>query len=370
MTRAPAAPSAPTRAPSPSWRSLRLGPLSARWHPRHVAVAGALVVLGVALVVAGVAAGDLRLPAGRVLAVLLGGGEAAERVVVLGLRLPRTLLAVLVGALLALSGALVQTTTRNGLASPDLLGVTGGAGAAATAVLVLGGGAARGLGGLDLLGGLAVPVAALAGGLAAAVLVALVLRVTGAAGLQPLLVGVAVAALMGGLTSWMLVAADLEDAERASAWLAGSLGGRGWAEVLTAGVTLALVAPWLPLVATRLLALELGAATASSLGQDVRRSAAGVVLAAVALASVAAAVAGPIAFVALVAPHLARMACRAPRPPLAVTALTGAVLLLLSDLAARTVAAPVLLPTGLVTALVGAPFLVWLLVRSRRAGMW
>ena len=173
-------------------------------------------------------------------------------------------------------------------------------------------------------------------------------------------------ALFGGLTSWMLTAASIDDAARANAWLAGSLGGRGWSEV--AAVSVAAFAALAPLVilSSRLPALELGSSISTSLGYRVPSSVAMLLLIAVVLTSVPVAAAGPIGFIALVAPHLARLACRTPRPPLVASGVAGAALLLASDLVARLALAPLLLPTGAVTAVIGAPFLIWLLVRSRK----
>jgi iron complex transport system permease protein len=356
-----------------SRRVLRFGPFSARWTPRTALVLGISAAAVIAITVVSLGVGDFRVSPARVVEILLGGGDRRDQLVIWQIRLPRTLLAIVVGAALALSGAIVQTTARNGLASPDLLGVTAGASAGAVAVIVLGGTAAvsGGTGSAastlaGILGFVGVPLAALIGGFAAAAIVALILRITGATGLRPLLVGVGISAFFGGLTSWMLIIASIDTAARANVWLTGTLTGRSWFEVATVAAPVVLVALVLVPLATRLPTIELGSDMASSLGVRVTRSTAGLLSLAVVLAAVCASAAGPIGFIALVAPHLARLACNAPRPPLGATALIGAALLLASDLVARTVVAPILLPTGAVTALVGAPFLVWLLVRSRK----
>jgi iron complex transport system permease protein len=331
-------------------------------------VATAATVL---LAIVSLGIGDFRVAPARVVEILLGFGDRRETLVISGIRLPRILLAIIVGIALAISGAIVQTIARNGLASPDLLGVTSGAGAGAIAVIVLGGTIGSGTavaGGqaIGLLRTLGVPGAALVGGFAAAALVVVVLRITGSHGLRPILVGVGVSAFFGGLTSWMLVVASIDDAARANAWLTGSLGGGSWPEVATVGLaTTAVVLVLIP-VSSRLPALELGSDAARSLGVRVPLTTGLLLAGAVVLAAVSASAVGPIGFVALVAPHLARLATAAPRAPLAVSAVIGAFILLVSDLIARTVVAPILLPTGAVTALVGAPFLVWLLVRSRK----
>ncbi len=342
---------------------VRIGPFSQQIHRRTVVVCALFFAGAVLLAGAGLALGDYTLSPGGVIAALRGEGSARDHLVVNVIRLPRIVLGVVVGVCLAVAGAVVQTTARNSLASPDLLGVSAGAGAGAVAAIVLGGTNAAGVAALDVIG---TPIAALIGGTLAAALVGLLLGFTGTTGLSPLLAGVGVSALFGGLTSWMLTAASIDDAARANAWLAGSLGGRGWAEV--AAVTVAAVAALVPLVvlSSRLPALELGSSLATSLGYRVPASVAMLLLLAVVLTSVPVAAAGPIGFIALVAPHLARLACRTPRPPLVASAVAGAALLLASDLVARLALAPLLLPTGAVTAVVGAPFLIWLLVRSRR----
>lgn len=357
-----------------SRRVLRVGPFSARWTPRTALVLAIAAVALIVVTVVSLGVGDFRLAPSRVVEILLGAGDRRDHLVIWQIRLPRTLLAILVGAALALSGAIVQTTARNGLASPDLLGVTAGASAGAVAVIVLGtatasvtaGGTATTGGFGQLLTLVGVPTAALIGGFAAAAIVSAVLRITGASGLRPLLVGVGISAFFGGLTSWMLIIASIDTAARANVWLTGTLTGRSWFEVATVAAPILVVAILLVPLATRLPTIELGSDMASSLGVRVTRSTAGLLSLAVILAALCASAVGPIGFIALVAPHLARLACNAPRPPLGASALIGAVLLLASDLVARTAFAPILLPTGAVTALVGAPFLVWLLVRSRK----
>lgn len=336
--------------------SVRVGPVSARVAPRTVLVAcGAALAAGVVSVLA-LAAGDYPIAPADVVATLLGGGDRLTRMIVIDLRLARVLLGLVAGAMLGMAGAIVQTTTRNGLASPDLLGVTAGAGAGAVAVLVL-----PGIG-----GPVGTPAAALVGGLAAAALVALLLRLTSGTGLQVLLVGVGVSAFFGGLTSWLLIVASIDDLARANAWLTGSLNERGATEAIVLAVTLMLTTVVLLPLAARLPSLELGRDVAAALGHRPGRSEAGLLLCAVGLTSTTVAMVGPIGFVALVAPHLARMASGAPRPPLIASALVGAALVTASDLVARAAFAPLLLPTGAVTAAVGAPFLIWLLVLARK----
>jgi iron complex transport system permease protein len=343
---------------------LRLGPVSAIIRPRTaiVTVAAGVIALGLAIVSLGI--GDFSLTPAQVLQVLLGAGTAREELIVTTLRLPRAALALVVGAALGVSGAIVQTTARNALASPDLLGITSGASAGAVAVIVLGGSGGQAAG---LLRSVGVPVAAVLGGLGAAAVVALILRVVDANGVQPLLVGVGVSAFFGGLVSWMMIAASIDDAARANVWLTGSLNNRSWPELTAAGlVTLAGLIALVPLT-PRLSTLSLGPETARSLGLRPLPVVTALLVISVVMVSAATAVAGPVAFVALVAPHLARMASRSPTPPLLASATIGALVVVASDLVARTALSPIILPVGAVTAAVGAPFLLWLLVRGRKA---
>ena len=345
-------------------RVLRIGAVSTRWSPRTAATTLGAAIIAAALCIVSLGIGDLALPPGRVLEVLSGGGTRQEQLVVITLRLTRAMLGLLVGAMLAVSGAIVQTTTRNGLASPDLLGITSGAGAAAVAVIILGGSSTSATGATSLLHALNTSGAALVGGLTAAITVAAILRMTSGGRLQMLLVGVGTSALFSGLTSWMLIAASIEDAEKANAWLAGSLNGRGTEEVVMAALTLSIIAIVLVPLSTRIPALNLGTDMAIALGQNAQRSRGALLLCAIMLASISSAVAGPIGFVALVAPHIAQRAAGSPRPPLLASAMIGSAIVTASDLLARTLAAPILLPTGAVTAIIGAPFLIWLLVRQ------
>ncbi|MGY4857865.1 FecCD family ABC transporter permease [Cryobacterium sp. AP23] len=343
---------------------LRFGPVSARVRPRAAVVTLAALVLAVGVTIVSLGIGDLGLTPTRVLQVLLGGGTAGEELIVTNLRLPRAALALVVGAALGISGAIVQTTARNALASPDLLGITSGASAGAVAVIVLGGSSGQAAG---LLRAVGVPAAAVLGGLVAAGVVALILRVVDANGVQPLLVGVGVSAFFGGLVSWMMIAASIDDAARANVWLTGSLNNRSWPELAAAGTVTVLGLVALVPLAPRLATLSLGPETARSLGLRPLPVVTGLLLISVVMVSAATAVAGPVAFVALVAPHLARMASRSPTSPLLASAVIGALLVVAGDLVARTLLAPIILPVGAVTAAVGAPFLLWLLVRGRKA---
>lgn len=353
-----------TRPPArvPGRPALRAGRVSGVWRPRSilVAVAGtAATMLGLAV---NVGRGDYPLGVFEVLGVLAGGGGEIEQFIVFDLRLPRSLTGALVGAALATSGALTQTITRNPLASPDILGITSGAGTAAVAVVVLGGG--PGAGGILQVVGL--PIAALSGGLLTGVLIYVLAYREGIEGYRLVLVGIGVNAVAVSLTSWLLTVAEITDAGQATVWLNGSLNARGWEHVVPVGLALLVLAPVALLLSFALGALQLDDDTARGLGIRVHRTRGALLLVAVGLASIAVAAAGPIVFVALVAPQLAVRLTGGSRPPLVASACLGSALTLIADLIARTALGGLQLPVGIVTAVLGAPFLLYLLARHNR----
>lgn len=342
---------------------LRLGPFSGVWRPRPLLVAlGGLVVLVLAVAL-DIGRGDYPLGVGEVLRVLIGGGEHAARFIVLDLRAPRALTGALVGAALAVAGAITQAVSRNPLASPDFLGITTGAAAAAVAVVVLGGSYGAISGPLAQVG---VPVAALVGGLLTAGLIYLLAWRRGIQGYRFVLIGIGVHAVLLATISWLLVLGDVTDTARAMVWLNGSLAGRGWEHVLPVGLALLVLLPAALLLAFVLGALQLSDDTALGLGVRADATRAVLLLVAVGLAAVATAGAGPIAFVGLVTPQIAMRLARCARPPLLVSAILGAALVVLADLLARTAFGTAGLPVGIVTAVLGAPYLLFLIARRRR----
>ncbi|WP_051798557.1 FecCD family ABC transporter permease [Catenuloplanes japonicus] len=315
-------------------------------------------VLAAAVVAAAslaVSVGEFPVPPADVLPAVLGiGGDPALEFIVRTVRLPRVLTGALVGAALGLAGALFQGLARNPLASPDIIGVTAGASAAAVAVTVLGG-----------AGTTATAAGAGGGALFAAALVYVLAWRAGLSPYRMVLIGVGVGAVLTALTSFLLTRSEIWDAQRAMIWLVGSLNARGWEHLVPVAVTLAVLLPAALALAAPLRLLQLGDDTARGLGLRVETTRAILLLAGVALTAVAAAAAGPVAFVALLAPAVARRLTRADVALLPST-LTGALLLVLADLAARTVASPTELPAGVVTGIVGAPYLLWLLHRANR----
>ncbi|MGK8558457.1 FecCD family ABC transporter permease [Nocardia gipuzkoensis] len=346
--------------------ALRIGPVSMVLRPTMVLTVAVLAAIALGLLCLDIAVGESHLPLGRVLDVLAGGGTKAQRFIVLESRLPRALTALVVGLALGLAGAITQSILHNPLAAPDMLGITSGASLGAVGVLVVGGGASTGL-----AASVGPPVAALAGGLLTAVAVYLLAwgrdrtGAHGATGLRLVLIGVGVNALLLAAISSLLTRATLADAQRAQLWLNGSLNSADAANLAPTTIAVAVVAV-LALGSTRTLAaLRLGAETTRALGVRIQTQQAVLIGAAVVAASLATAAAGPVGFVALTAPQIARRLLRTPGEPLVGAALIGAILVIGADVASRTLF-PAELPVGVVTAAFGGPFLLYLLVRMNR----
>ncbi|MFJ5261227.1 FecCD family ABC transporter permease [Streptomyces sp. NPDC088387] len=283
----------------------------------------------------------------------LRGEDTPYALVVGELRVPRIVVGALVGGALGVSGALVQTVTRNPLASPDVIGV--GHGAAAATVLALSTGAVASPG--------ALPAVSVAGGLAAA---ALVYVLAWRHGMQPsrfVLTGVGIGVALSAVVQLYLTDSELEAAEQVKLWLTGSLNGRGWEQARPLALVLLLALPALVWASRAVRPLGLDPETAAAIGVRVNRTRLGLTVLGVVLAAVATGAAGPIGFVALTAPQLARRLTRTPQLPLLSSALTGAVILVAADLAARTLLPPLEIPVGALTSLVGGPYLLWLLGR-------
>jgi iron complex transport system permease protein len=345
-----------TRLPGRAVLSARRASVVVR--PRAALVTAVLLLLAATVGCLSVSLGEFVVPLRDVLPALIGHGERAAVLVVQTLRLPRVLVALLVGAAFGLAGALTSSVVRNPLATPDVVGVTTGASAAAVGSILLG-------------WPVPLPLAAVLGGVLVAIVVGALSWRDGVSGPRLVLMGIGLSACAASLTSFLLVRAEITDAQRAVVWLTGSLNGRGWEHVRPVALALLLLAPLALWLGRGLSVLSLGDDVARSLGTHVTALRVGLIGAAVGLAAVATASAGPIAFVALVAPQVALRLARTPGPPLAASAAAGALLVVAADLAART-GLSVLglgsseLPVGAVTALVGAPVLLHLLRRSTR----
>lgn len=341
----------------------RAGPISFLWRPRVVLVCVIAAALIVFLGALSIGLGDYPISVPRVLEVIFQGeGSRVERLVVLEWRMPRVATAIAVGCALGLSGALTQTVTRNALASPDILGITTGASAMAVTVIVLGSGG----GFAGWLAGIGIPLAALLGAiLSATVIWALAWR-RQADSYRLVLVGIIITALLSSYINFLMVRAELRDASQAQFWLTGSLARSEWSTTIPIAVLVIVCAPLLAWIAYQALATTLGPDLARALGQRVNAVQVAMLALAVALAAVAVSAAGPIGFIAFVAPQVALRLCGVPSPPLAASALTGAVLLLGADIVTQAVL-PVELPVGIVTSALGGIFLIYLLVQRTRS---
>lgn len=350
----------PTERPRPSpRRGIRLGPVGLRWRTGAASLAVLLVLVLLVLLASSLVTGTLSVPLSRIWAVLTGDGTRLEQIVV-ERRIARGLGAVLIGFCLGVAGAMTQSITRNPIASPDILGVTGGAAAVAVFVITtpwiaLGPGP-------DALAVLA-PLTIVGGFVTTAFILALSWR-GGFDGLRLVLVGLGVTAFTGALVSWMITRSESSDAALAIQWLIGSLDALRLRELWML-VPAALVGLLGCLVLSRSIsALRLGREVASGTGTSPGRAELLTLVVAVLLTSVATAAAGPIAFVAFVAPQAALRAFRTAGPPLLAAGLVGALLLLGADTVAQRLPTP--LPVGIVTSVVGAPFLLYLLTRHLR----
>ncbi|GIH96500.1 FecCD family ABC transporter permease [Planobispora siamensis] len=331
--------------------------ISVRVHLRASAVVAVLLAATAAVVLVAMGTGSA-VPVGDVVRTLLGGGDAMSEMVVYELRAPRAALALLVGAALGAGGAIVQSLSRNPLGSPDVVGVNAGAAAGAVLVILV-------VGAPTPLG---VAAGALACGLAAALAVYALSYTRGVQGTRLILVGVAVTAMLHSVIAYLLTRADLYESQGAKVWLVGSLAGAGWERVGPVAAATAVLLPAALVLGRSLGTMEMGDDAAGALGLRVERLRFALLLVAVALSGTAVSAAGPIAFVALAAPQLARRLTRAPGAGVAAASAAGALLLATADLAVQRLPTPGQLPVGVLTGGLGGLYLAWLLHREWRAG--
>jgi len=285
---------------------------------------------------------------------LAGQGDPSSILVIQGLRLPRIADAVLVGLALGVSGAIFQELMHNPLASPDILGVESGAAMGAVIAIVASGGQT-----------LAVAGGAVIGGLTATFAVYMLSSADrSVSGYRLTLVGVSTAAALTSVTSYLLTHASINQAQQAATWLSGSLSGRSMADVYPVALALVVMSPALCVLGPQLGVLQLGDKTALGLGASVESGRRALLVTAAVLAAAATASAGPVLFVALVAPPLAKWLARTSTANLLLAGLVGAALVCAGDVSGRLLAAPSELPVGVMTAIAGAPVLLWLLHRS------
>ncbi|WP_431309225.1 FecCD family ABC transporter permease [Gordonia prachuapensis] len=345
-------------------RIVHVGPSSWIVRPRMLVVAAVGAAITVLLFLLSIGVSDYPMGPFDVARVLLGGGTRIENVVVFDVALPRALVSLLVGFGLGMAGALTQRIARNPLATPDILGITAGASAAAVAAIAF----STSWG--AWLADLGIPAAALLGGFATAIAM-YILAWPGRranAGIDPfrlVIIGVGVTWMLQALTTYMLTRARIDDAARAQTWLVGSVSQATWSDVwpsliaVTIGVTMVIG------LSRPIGVLGLGPDIARGLGINAGRVTAAVLVAAVVVTALCVSAAGPIAFVALLAPQIALRLTASPQPTPLASGLVGAMLVLGGDLLCRTVL-PGNLPVGIVTAAIGGPFLIYLMITMSR----
>ncbi len=336
---------------------LAVPPVSGVLRPRLVWVSALLAAATFLVFCLGMTVGDIPFSLGDVMGAVVGTGDPGTLLIVQELRLPRAMAGLLVGIAFGISGALFQTMTLNPLASPDMIGITQGAGAAVVAGIVLG---------WD--GGLSTQALGLLGALTAALLVYALAWKRGTTGYRIVLVGIGIAWICTSATDYLMARGERFQAQAALGWLVGNLNGRGWDQIGPLAVAMAVLVPASLLLGRLMRTLQLGDDVARGLGTRVQPVRLAVLLTGVGLVAFGTAVAGPVAFVALAAPQIAQRLARTAWPPPVASGLTGALAVLASDLIARKLISGTELPVGIVTGVLGAPVLLWLLVRANRVG--
>lgn len=337
-------------------------------YKRKIAVRNTTIVIGCAALlllffVISMNTGYMKLTPLDTLRTLLGGGSAKEKLILFDFRLPRIVVSVLVGAGLALSGCIIQGVTKNALADPGLLGINAGAGLMVILYVLF-------FGTNSFLSVFTLPFLALAGaGTAALLIYALSYKKQeGIAPMRLILTGVALQAGISALTTLLVVKLDEDQFEFVASWQAGSIWGSNWRFVLALLPWLLLLIPYVLYKARVLDVLNMGDEVAYSLGASVEKERRNFLAAAVALAASCVAVSGSISFVGLLAPHLARRMVGPKHTILIPTCiLTGAALVSLADTIARVIVQPAELPVGIVVAVIGAPYFLFLLSKSRQS---
>ncbi|NJN73585.1 MAG: iron ABC transporter permease [Limnothrix sp. RL_2_0] len=341
------------------WLVIRGQQFSLRVDRRVPFILLSLIVITLGVMVWSIGQGEYFVPPLQVMRSIFGfqTENADYNFVINTLRLPRTLTAWGVGTALAIAGTITQGLTRNPLAAPSIIGVNAGAALAAVSIIIIFPNAPIGL----------LPVAAFLGAFTIAILIYLLAWNGGTAPVRLILVGIGFSLIAGALTSILTTFGNIYDVSQALVWLAGSVYGRSWEEVIA-------FAPWLgifglmSLVLSRELnTLNMGDELAIALGSRLEWQRGWLLFCAVALSGAAIATAGSIGFVGLMAPHIARQLVGPSHEGLLPTAaLTGGMIVVIADLIGRLLFAPIELPCGIITAIVGAPYFLYLLVRTRR----
>ena len=314
-----------------------------------------LVAASLLIAVWSLRSGAVTLDFSQVFNALTGSAPRNITLVVTEWRLPRVVMAILVGAALGVSGAIFQSLLRNPLGSPDVMGFNTGAWSGVLVAMVLFGQHLT-----------AIAFAAMAGGILTSLVVWLLAWRNGIETFRLIIIGIGIRAMLMAFNTWLLLHASLETSLSAGLWNAGSLNGLTWAKTLPATPIIALMMVCAWLLVRRMRLLEMGDDSACALGVSVERSRLTLMLVAVVLTAASTAIAGPISFIALVAPHIARRISGTARWGLTQSALCGALLLLAADLCAQQLFMPYQLPVGVVTVSLGGIYLIVLLVQESR----
>ena len=329
------------------------GPIAAQIPWRVAILNSVLVAVILCLSIWALMQGDREYSAFQVIDTLLGGGTRSSRIFV-PLRAARIVAALLVGAALGLSGAIFQVISGNTLGSPDIIGLTNGAATGALLQIIV-----------FNSGPVEVAAGAVIGGLATSLLVWLMTRHTGLRGFRLVLVGIGVGSTLAALNSLLVVRASLTQAQTAASWLAGSLNDIVWERSFALMIAMALVVPALLLVTRPLGAIRFGDNVAAGLGVSVNRYRVAALFIGVLLVSLATATTGPVAFVALAAPHIAKTLTKTTGVGFTSSALMGALLVFGSDLIGRYVI-PGGMQVGVVTGAIGGLYLMYLIYLERK----
>lgn len=329
------------------------GRINFRLNLHSLRIALLLLLACLVLAVASIKSGALSFSVSEVIAALQGRGSAQSMIVITQWRLPRIVLAIVIGAALGMSGAIFQSLLRNPLGSPDVIGFSTGAHTGALITIILWQGSY-----------LAVAVGAVTGGLLTAALVYLLAWRQGIHGFRLIIVGIAVSAMLGAFNTWLSITGSLESVMSAALWAAGSLNGISWAKGLPAAGFCLLCMLLALLLGRRMQLLEMGDDSASALGIPAERTRLQLMALGVALIAAATAATGPIAFIALAAPQIIRRLHSG--SSLLLSALMGALLLLAADWAAQHLFFPRQYPVGVITVSIGGLYLIWLLLSESR----
>ncbi|MDH6160629.1 iron complex transport system permease protein [Leclercia adecarboxylata] len=314
-----------------------------------------LMLVSLAVAVISLRSGAVTLDFTQVFNALTGSAPRNITMVVTEWRLPRVMMALLVGAALGISGAIFQSLMRNPLGSPDVMGFNTGAWSGVLVAMVLFGQHLT-----------AITLAAMAGGILTSLIVWALAWRDGIETFRLIIIGIGMRAMLMAFNTWLLLQASLETSLSAGLWFAGSLNGLTWAKTLPAAPLILLMFICALLLVKRMRLLEMGDDSACALGVSVERSRLMLMLVAVVLTAAATAIAGPISFIALVAPHIARRLSGTARWGLTQSALCGSLLLLAADLCAQQLFMPYQLPVGVVTVSLGGIYLIVLLVQESR----